>query len=181
MNSGLAFKQAEIFPFGFGKSISEVQRFKRTKYPKVQKNYIPEQKKELHKLEETHFEKIDKVYLSEEVINIIGENGKNRFDEFITYPKGWYGGKGEKWSKGSVFFLEQFANYLPELKFYKPSLFMTLEGNFSLGFEDKQGKSIEIEFFSDRAEYYLESLEEESNTKLADIFNLVNKVRNLLK
>lgn len=174
MNLVSAFSQIDLFSFGLSRSSSEFLF-------KNQDELIPTQKDKLLKVEEINPKKKDNLFVSEELQAIIGENGKHRFDEFKTYPEGWYGGKGKKLSKRSVFFLEQFVNYLPELKLFRPSLFMTLKGNLSIGFEDKKGDSVEIEFFSDKAEYYLESLEEENIIKLADIFELVRKIRTLLK
>lgn len=119
--------------------------------------------------------------LSREAIAIIGENGKRRFEEFRKYPNGWYGGKGKKISRSSIFTFEQFVKSLPELKHARPSLFFTLEGNLSLGWEDKNGQSIEVEFYPDKAEYFIESLNEESEVKLSNIFELTEKLRKLLK
>lgn len=121
------------------------------------------------------------VLLSREVIAIIGENAKNRFNEFKTYPNGWYGGQGKKVSRSSVFTFEQFVKSLPELRRARPSLFLTLEGNLSLGWEDRNGQSIEVEFYPDKAEYFIENLNEESETKLSNIFELAEKIRKLLK
>ena len=70
---------------------------------------------------------------------------------------------------------------MPELKPFHPSLFLTLKGNLSLGWEDKNGQSIEVEFYPDKAEYFIESLNEESAVKLSNIFELTEKLRKLLK
>ncbi|MDQ3635694.1 MAG: hypothetical protein M3405_14470 [Acidobacteriota bacterium] len=173
MNSVQALNPTGYFPFGYGKSNSE-------SLLKTQDDHVPKQKNESLILEEKNVVKNENSLFPKELVNIFGENGKHRFDEFNSYEEGWYGGKGKKISQGSIFFLKQFAYYLPELKQYRPSLFMTLEGNLSIGFEDRNGKSIEIEFFSNKAEYYLESLEEENSKKLVHISELTNKVRNLL-
>lgn len=119
--------------------------------------------------------------LSREAIAVIGENGKRRFEEFRNYPTGWYGGKGKKISKWSVLNFERFVKEIPELKHACPSLFFTLEGNLSLGWEDKNRQSIEVEFYPGKAEYFIESLNEESEVKLSNIFELTEKLRKLLK
>ncbi len=172
MNLDLAFNQTEFFPFGTGKSTTDLF--------KSQNENLPKQNNELLKVGTKNSTSNDKLLFPKELITIFGENGKNRFDEFKSYQEGWYGGQGRKISRGSIFFLKQFANYLPELKLHRPSLFITLAGNLSIGFEDRNGKSVEIEFFSNKAEYYFESLEEEDENKLADIFELVEKVKSLL-
>jgi hypothetical protein len=123
----------------------------------------------------------ENLVLSPEAIAVIAENGRDRFNEFKTYPNGWYGGKGREISKRSVFTFEQFVKFLPELKRTNPSLFLSLEGNLSLGWEDKNGLSIEIEFYPDKMEYFVESLNEESEVKLLNLFGLVEKIRKLLK
>lgn len=168
-----AFNQTKILSFGFGKSNSE-SLFK-------EHHFVPKQKETALDFEETASKRNSRLVLSEAALTVLGENGEHRFDEFKSYREGWYGGKGGKLKPGSVFFLNRFTLFFPQLKFHKPSLFMTLEGNLSIGFEDKEGNSVEIEFFSDRAEYYLESSEEENFTKLANIFELIDKLRNLLK
>ena len=119
--------------------------------------------------------------LSREAIAIIGENGKRRFEEFRKYQNGWYGGKGKKISKWSVLNFERFVKEIPELKLFHPSLFLTLEGNLSLGWEDKNGQSVEIEFYPDKIEYFIERLDEESSITLANIFQFTEKIKNLLK
>ena len=119
--------------------------------------------------------------LSREAIAVIGENGKRRFEEFRAYPNGWYGGKGKRISKWSVLNFERFVKEIPELKSAHPSLFLTLEGNLSLGWNDKHGQSIEIEFYPDKIEYFIEKSDEESSIHLADIFGLTEKIRTILK
>ena len=42
-----------------------------------------------------------------------------------------------------------------------PSVFFTDDGSISLLWEDKNGKDVEIEFFPDRVEYYVEAKGEE--------------------
>jgi hypothetical protein len=119
--------------------------------------------------------------LSRVAIAIIGENGKRRFEEFRKYPNGWYGGKGKKISKLSVLNFERFVKEFPELKSFQPSLFFTLEGNLELGWEDKNGQSIEVEFYPDKVEYFIESLNEENSVVLAYFFQFTEKIRELLK
>ncbi|OGP74106.1 MAG: hypothetical protein A2Y80_01900 [Deltaproteobacteria bacterium RBG_13_58_19] len=55
--------------------------------------------------------------------------------------------------------METFINLYPKFKEVEPSIFLTREGNLQLIWEDKDNKTIEIEFFPDRIEYYLESKE----------------------
>jgi len=69
---------------------------------------------------------------------------------------------------------------MPELRQFQPSLFFTLEGNLELGWEDRNGQAIEIEFYPDKIEYFIESLNEESSVALADIFRLTEKIIKLL-
>ena len=139
------------------------------------------QKKQLLEAEKIEPKQKDNLVLSRDVIAIIGVNGKRRFDEFKSYPDNWYGGKGKKLSNWSVSIFESFIKNLPELRLFRPSLFLTLGGNLSLSWEDKKGNSIEVEFYPNKIEYYLESANEESDIKLSDMFLLAEKIRKLLK
>ena len=129
---------------------------------------------------EARKEKKENPVLSREALLIIGENGRQRFDEFKIYPPGWYGGKGKEISKWSVANFERFVKRLPELKQVRPSIFLTLDGNIALGWEDDGGKSFEIEFFPDKVEYFIEKLNEESTVGLAKIHDLADRIRGLI-
>lgn len=175
MNLQKTSVQVSQFPTLFGFS-----NFKTEEYWQPRNNNTKQELENL-KIEITEPKEKENLVLSSEVIAIIGENGKDRFNEFKNYPNDWYGGKGEEISKGSVFTFEQFVKSLPELKRARPSLFFTLEGNLSLGWEDKNGQSIEVEFYPNKAEYLIESLNQESEVKLSNIFELAEKIRKLLK
>jgi len=173
MNLQITTNQANIFPFGFGSSRADENL-------RSHKNYN-KQKAKLFEVEIVEPKQKENLALTTQTIAVIGINGKRRFDEFKNYPNGWYGGKGKEISKRSVFIFEQFIKYLPELKSFRPSLFFTLEGNLSLGWEDKNGQSIEVEFYADRIEYFIKSTDEESSITLAYILQFTEKIKNLLK
>lgn len=173
MNLQTGVKQLEFFPFGFGNSNAE-------EYFEKSKDNIPKQERGFLEIEVVEPKRKEKFNLSREAVAIIGENGRRRFEEFKKYPKGWYGGKGKKISDWSVSNFERFINNLPELKQFRPSLFFTLEGNLQLGWEDRNGQNIEIEFYPDKIEYFIESLNEESSVGLKDIFTLTERVKKLL-
>ena len=174
MNLQATGRLSDFFPFGFGSSNVE-------KFIESSKDNIPKQERELLEAEAVEPKQKENFILSREAIAIIGENGKRRFEEFRKYPNGWYGGKGKKISKWSVLNFERFVKEIPELKLFRPSLFLTLEGNLSLGWEDKSGQSIEIEFYPDKIEYFIETLDEESSIYLANIFGLTEKIRTIMK
>ncbi len=146
----------------------------------IPRDNIPKQERRLIEVDLVEPKRKEIFNLSREAITIIGENGKQRFEEFKKYPKGWYGGKGKKLSDWSVSNFERFINSLPELKKFHPSLFFTLEGNLQLGWENRNGQKIEIEFYPDKIEYFIESINEESSIALKDIFRLTEKVKILL-
>lgn len=123
----------------------------------------------------------ENLVLSPEAVLLVGENGKHRFDEFKRFPKGWYGGRGREISKYSVAVFESFIKKIPELRLFRPSLFLTIEGNISLGLEDKNQKNIEIEFYPDKVEYFVESLHEEASIGIVGIFELAGKIKKLLQ
>lgn len=173
MNLQTTISQANIFPFRFvGSRANETL--------KSPENYNKQEAK-LFEVETFEPKQKENLALSPRTIAVIGINGKRRFDEFKNYPDGWYGGKGKEISKRSVFIFEQFIKYLPVLKSARPSLFFTLEGNLSIGWEDKNRQSIEVEFYADRIEYFIENTDEESSTTLANIFQFTEKIKNLLK
>lgn len=119
--------------------------------------------------------------LSDETLSVLGENGLRRIEQFRSYPQGWYGGKGNQLSTHSIAILDSFVKRIPELRLFAPSVFLSLSGFLSIGFEDKSGKQIEIEFFPDRIEYFAESLQEESFVGISKSFELADKIRHLLK
>lgn len=172
MNLQTTFSQTNPFPFRFGNSRTE-------EYSKPRQDYA-KQRTQAFESQEVEQRQKDNSVLSREAVAIIGTNGKRRFDDFKGYPNGWYGGKGKELSKGSIFVFEQFIKYLPELKSVRPSLFLTLEGNLSLGWKDKNTESVEVEFYPDKMDYFIESLDKESSVKLANIFELTKKVKELL-
>ena len=173
MNLQTTLRQSNFFPFGFGNSNVE-KSFDNAK------DNIPKQERELLEIEAVEPKRKENLILSREAIAIIGDNGKRRFDEFKKHSKGWYGGKGKKISEWSVLNFERFVKRIPELRQFQPSLFLTLEGNLELGWEDKNGQEIEIEFYPDKIEYFIESLNEEAVVALADIFTLTEKIIKLL-
>lgn len=115
--------------------------------------------------------------LGEASMGIIGEHGVRRYEEFKRYHSGWDYGRGERLSPRSVTTLESFVEQLPELAAYEPSLFLTHQGNLQLGWEDARGNVVEMEFFSDKIEYYIESLNEEGSVGLEALHQLANKVK----
>ena len=111
---------------------------------------------------------------------IIGAGGLSRLREFIGYQSGWDLGQGKPLAPRSVVILGAFLRHLPELEPYRPSLFMTHEGNLELGLEDAGGRSISIEFYPDKIDYYLEGLNEEQTVRVDLIPQLIEKVRSLI-
>lgn len=97
--------------------------------------------------------------LNKNVIDVLRKNGVKRFLELKQYKKGWDFGTGEPMSSQSLAMMETFINLYPQLREKEPSIFLTREGNLQLIWEDNDNNTIEIEFFPDRIEYYLESKE----------------------
>jgi hypothetical protein len=118
--------------------------------------------------------------LGETAGNILGENGIRRFGEFVRYERGWDLGSGEPLSSRSVAFVNAFLNRLPELGAFRPSLFLTHEGNLQLGWEDREGNTIEIEFGPDKVEYYLQGSGEERTIGLEALPQLILRIRSLV-
>lgn len=106
--------------------------------------------------------------LSEKSKDVLGRNGVDRFNEFLLYDKGWDFGRGESLSKHSIAILDSFLNSFEKLKDKEPSLFLTRCGNLQLNWEDNSGKAIEIEFYPNKIEYYIESNNEEGDIEFSD-------------
>lgn len=115
--------------------------------------------------------------LSENSKRVIGENGVRRFEEFKKYHDGWDYGRGRALSAYSVATLEEFLRQMPELAMAEPSLFLTYNGNLQLGWEDAEGNAVEVEFFPDRIEYYLESRDEEGSVSKQALYHLIQRIR----
>lgn len=113
--------------------------------------------------------------LSKKVAKILGSSGVQRFEEFKMYHSGWDHGYGKSLSYKSVAVMESFLSMLSILD-TEPSIFFTREGNLQLGWEDKEGKVIELEFFPDRIEYYLEGRSLESEVPVDASGSCFNKL-----
>ena len=118
--------------------------------------------------------------LSKKAERILGLNGMSRFNEFRRYPKGWDEGKGKELSTRSTAVLEAFLQAFGDFN-DQPSLFFTRDGNLQMGWEDKAGHAIEIEFFPERVEYYIEQLEEEDSSAIdrKSLIELVHKLKTI--
>ena len=103
------------------------------------------------------------------VYELLGAHGVSRLSEFRSYNRGWDNGKGAALSANSekqfTSFIEQFA---AELSKVRPSVFLTREGNLQLGWEDKRGKAVEVEFFPSHIEVFVESSNEEETLRIED-------------
>ena len=118
--------------------------------------------------------------LSEAAIQILGENGQRRFQEFRQYQPGWNVGQGAPLSIRSATVLDKFLTQLPDLVAYQPSLFLTHDGNLELGWEDSNGDAMEIEFWPDRVSYYFEGLDQERTVRLEVFPQFIERIRSLI-
>lgn len=120
------------------------------------------------------------IQLSVTASRILGQSGTRRFQDFIRYQPGWNLGEASPLSARSVTVTDSFLNHLPELADYNPSVFLTPNGNLELAWEDRAGNAIEIEFWPDRVEYYLEALDEDRSMRLEVFPQFIEKVRSLI-
>jgi len=107
--------------------------------------------------------------LSNKSKEILGENSVSRFYEFLSYDRGWDFGKGEALSKHSIAILDIFLNCFQEIKEKEPSIFLTRAGNLQLSWEDKFDNPIEVEFFPNKLEYYIETNSEEGEIYFSEL------------
>ena len=115
--------------------------------------------------------------VSEVTTMILGHDGLERLNRFREYQEGWDFGTGSKLSLKSLSTMEYFINQFfsfPDT----PSVFMNNDGNLSLGWEDTEGKRIELEFNPNSIGYYIESLDEEEEIVLdkTQIETLIQKL-----
>ena len=118
--------------------------------------------------------------INKHVKKMIGVNSVNRFYEFKLYKDGWDNGRGKKLSTRSIAVFEFFLSSLKKFD-DEPSLFFTRNGNLQLGWEDSNENVIEIEFYPEKIEYYLESTSEEDEIGIIDeeLTSLVEKINRL--
>lgn len=106
--------------------------------------------------------------LDKRASEVLGANGVKRFEEFKQYKDGWDHGNGKALSFRSVAIMERLINNFSGFP-CEPSLFFTREGNLQLGWEDKKGKSVELEFCPDGIEFYVESKNIEGEVSISEL------------
>lgn len=119
--------------------------------------------------------------LGGDVIKMIGGNGLRRFEQFKEYGEGWEFGTGKPLSPYSLASFKQFCKQFSEPVPNEPSLFLTREGNLQLGWEDGEANKIELEFFPDKIEYYIEALDDEGAVDLTEVSQLFDKLKSIIE
>jgi hypothetical protein len=110
-------------------------------------------------------------------------NGLKRFQEFKKYQKGWDFGIGEPLSHQSVAIFDTFLNLFPYFFGKEPSIFLTRAGNLQLAWEDYENRDIEIEFYPNKIEYYIEiedlegEIEISKESIIANLEQLIKKLK----
>jgi len=157
-------KVTQPFPLPLGRTDRSIQF---TYFPSTDTNYLVRIAypfwRETEKPLEPVFVNIDQ--LSEKTVTILGKNGLERFETFKKYSKGWDSGCGLPLSHRSVAVMEYFINQFSDFH-SEPSLFLTPNGNLQLGWENTHGQVIELEFYPDKIEYYIEACEIEEKVNL---------------
>lgn len=92
----------------------------------------------------------------------IGKHSAARLGLFSKYEYGWDGAEGKPLLPGSI---STFRDFLRKYTFAasNPSLFMSSRGNIQIAWEDTSGQEIEVEFFPNKIEYFIERLGEEES------------------
>ena len=111
---------------------------------------------------------------------VLGREGVERLNRFRMYEPGWNFGEGECLS-GKSFVLMEYALNKFSLFETIPSIFMSNEGMLLLGWDDKSGNKVEIEFLEESISYYIESLDEENeiDITLSQIELLASKLQQI--
>lgn len=134
-------------------------------YPKIRKSFtkawLEAWIKEIRAIQEETIPVLANVAkLSKKAMSVVGANGLKRFETFRNCEKGWDGKYSSALSNRSIAVMEYFINKFSDFKM-EPSMFLTTNGNLQLGWENISGEKVELEFFPDKIEYYVEALEEE--------------------
>jgi hypothetical protein len=95
--------------------------------------------------------------ISHKAQKLLGENGADRFRDFSNLRDGWDGGSGKPLSPSSMANFELFVNRFADLVPTEPSLFVSDEGHLVLGWEDKDGGRLEVEFAEGTFEFFRET------------------------
>ena len=103
--------------------------------------------------------------LSEKARNFLGNYNYERFCSFKDEIKdGWDFGVGKALSGLSIAIFDLFMSMINRID-ADPSIFMTSSGNLQFVYEDADDNTIDIEFYNDKIEYYIEKTDEESEIR----------------
>lgn len=97
---------------------------------------------------------------------ILGAEIVSRLEVFKKYDQNWDGEGAMPLRSGSIAMLDCFVNKFSDFGATPPSLFLTRAGNLQLSWEDESGEAVEVEFFPDRAEYYIARKQIEGEVEL---------------
>jgi hypothetical protein len=104
------------------------------------------------------------------VLKKLGAKAWGRLYQFKHYyGPGWGEGTGRSLSPRS---LELFYRFLASLTLRepcKPSIFLTDDGNLEMCWEDRLGKTVQVEFTPDGIDYFIEAEETESHASNGDL------------
>jgi hypothetical protein len=110
---------------------------------------------------------------------LLGNNSYERFKRFSEYPNGWGGGQGKKISSQSIAALQSFLGDGKKLSMTESSIFLTLDGNLQLAWEDVDGNAIELDFLPNEIVFFYEKNEEDLKFPLGSkgISSLKEKIK----
>ena len=106
--------------------------------------------------------------LGQQSQKILGAEIVSRLELFKKYDRGWDAEGAMPLRSGSLAMLDCFVNKLSDFGATPPSLFLTRAGNLQLSWEDESGGAVEVEFFPDRAEYYIARKQLEGEVELIE-------------
>ncbi|TAE25519.1 MAG: hypothetical protein EAZ92_12185 [Candidatus Kapaibacterium sp.] len=113
-----------------------------------------------------------RLQLSSNARTALGEHNTERFAELSTLKDGWHFGQGNTLQAASLrameLFLAQYHSF-PE----RCSLFLSEQGNLELVWRSEENETTSLEFYPDRIEYYIETLDKEGEVAIRDISTLV--------
>ena len=115
--------------------------------------------------------------LPQDIQDKIGENSYIRYKEFRDYYKdGWGYENGKSLNASSTASFISFLRLCADKDFSTASLFLTVDGNLQLVWEDADNCEIDLEFFPDRIEYYMEKTEKDGVIRIEQCEELVKLI-----
>jgi hypothetical protein len=113
-------------------------------------------------------------FLFHKTKEIIGNYGLARLSMFSENDNGWYFGQGKSLDYSSLIAMNRFIVHAKNLN--DPSVFMTIDGQLSLGFSDKGNNSFQLTFLKDEVLILSPDDDEPVKVSIDDAVSFINSL-----